>query len=186
MAAAPTPGAAWKRNQDARSQRGQKRTDGEWVRSAIVGDIRRGTGILNNPVYKGEVVWGRSRWIRSLATARSADAKSSKTPRSWSPSAQSDCASCPTSFGMLSTSFGAPVRRAVKRSGPREAAPGSRAGAVAEQPSRVLRSVAATTCSTVALKVGLPNSQIAFSDNPKRTLRRSHRRSRLRSSNFAY
>jgi hypothetical protein len=35
------------------------------VRSAIIGDIRRGTGILNNPVYKGEVVWGRSRWIRS-------------------------------------------------------------------------------------------------------------------------
>jgi DNA invertase Pin-like site-specific DNA recombinase len=56
------PGAAWKRNQDVRSQ---KRTDGEWVRSAIIGDIRRGTGILNNPVYKGEVVWGRSRWIRS-------------------------------------------------------------------------------------------------------------------------
>lgn len=49
----PAPGAAWKRNQDVRSQ---KRTDGEWVRSAIVGDIRRGTGILNNPVYKGEVV----------------------------------------------------------------------------------------------------------------------------------
>jgi len=58
----PAPGAAWKRNQDVRSQ---KRTDGEWVRSAIIGDIRRGTGILNNPVYKSEVVWGRSRWIRS-------------------------------------------------------------------------------------------------------------------------
>jgi DNA invertase Pin-like site-specific DNA recombinase len=58
----PAPGAAWKRNQDVRSQ---KRTDGEWVRSAIIGDIRRGTGILNNPVYKGEVVWGRSRWVRS-------------------------------------------------------------------------------------------------------------------------
>jgi hypothetical protein len=38
---------------------------GEWVRSAIIGDVRRGTGILNNPVYRGEVVWGRSRWIRS-------------------------------------------------------------------------------------------------------------------------
>jgi site-specific DNA recombinase len=58
----PAPGAAWKRNQDVRSQ---KRTDGEWVRSAIIGDVRRGTGILNNPVYKGEAVWGRSRWIRS-------------------------------------------------------------------------------------------------------------------------
>jgi site-specific DNA recombinase len=58
----PAPGAAWKRNNSARSP---KRTDGEWVRTAIIGDVRRGTGILNNPVYKGDVVWGRSRWIRS-------------------------------------------------------------------------------------------------------------------------
>jgi len=58
----PAPGAAWKRNNGVR---GRKRTDGDWVRTAIVGDVRRGTGILNNPVYKGEVVWGRSRWIRS-------------------------------------------------------------------------------------------------------------------------
>ena len=36
------------------------------MRSAIVGDVRRGTGILNNPLYKGDIVWGRSRWIRSL------------------------------------------------------------------------------------------------------------------------
>jgi site-specific DNA recombinase len=59
----PAPGAVWKRNTSVRNQ---KRTDGEWVRSAIVGDVRRGTGILNNPIYKGDVVWGRSRWIRSL------------------------------------------------------------------------------------------------------------------------
>jgi recombinase-like zinc beta ribbon protein/recombinase len=42
-----------------------QRTDGEWVRSAIIGDVRRGTGILKNPIYRGEVVWGRSRWVRS-------------------------------------------------------------------------------------------------------------------------
>ena len=58
----PAPGATWNRNHSARNP---KRTDGEWVRSAIIGDVRRGTGILNNPVYKGEVVWGRSRWLRS-------------------------------------------------------------------------------------------------------------------------
>jgi site-specific DNA recombinase len=58
----PAPGAVWRRNPSVRSQ---KRTDGDWVRSAIVGDVRRGTGILNNPVYKGDVVWGRSRWVRS-------------------------------------------------------------------------------------------------------------------------
>jgi len=60
--AVPSPGAAWKRNGDIP---GRKRADGEWVRSAIIGDVRRGTGILNNPIYKGDVVWGRSRWIRS-------------------------------------------------------------------------------------------------------------------------
>jgi site-specific DNA recombinase len=51
----PAPGAAWKRNNSARSP---KRTDGEWVRTAIIGDVRRGTGILKNPVYKGDVVLG--------------------------------------------------------------------------------------------------------------------------------
>ncbi len=58
----PSPGAAWKRN-GAIPER--KRSDGQWVRSAIVGDVRRGTGILNNPIYKGDVVWGPSRWVRS-------------------------------------------------------------------------------------------------------------------------
>jgi len=33
----PAPGAAWKRNNLARSP---KRTDGEWVRTAIIGDVR--------------------------------------------------------------------------------------------------------------------------------------------------
>jgi DNA invertase Pin-like site-specific DNA recombinase len=58
----PSPGAAWKRNGSIPDR---KRLDGEWVRSAIVGDVRRGIGILNNPIYKGDIVWGRSRWIRS-------------------------------------------------------------------------------------------------------------------------
>jgi len=56
------PGAGWNR---ASLVDNAKRTNGEWVRSAIVGDVRRGTGILNNPIYKGDVVWGRSRWERS-------------------------------------------------------------------------------------------------------------------------
>jgi hypothetical protein len=33
--------------------------------SAIHGDVTRGTGILNNPLYTGRVVWGRTRWQRS-------------------------------------------------------------------------------------------------------------------------
>jgi uncharacterized protein YbbK (DUF523 family) len=35
--------------------------------SAIYGDVKRGTGILVNPMYRGEVIWNRSRWIRSAA-----------------------------------------------------------------------------------------------------------------------
>ena len=58
----PTPSACWNRRVDAANR---KRSNGEWVRTAIVGDVRRGTGILNNPIYKGDVVWGRSRWERS-------------------------------------------------------------------------------------------------------------------------
>lgn len=60
----PSSGAVWKRNNSVRNQ---KRTDGEWVRSAIVGDVRRGTGILNNPIYKGDIVWAPFadvRWLK--------------------------------------------------------------------------------------------------------------------------
>lgn len=58
----PAPGAGWNRR---RSVPNAKRTNGEWVRTAIIGDVRRGIGILNNQAYKGDVVWGRSHWERS-------------------------------------------------------------------------------------------------------------------------
>jgi hypothetical protein len=48
----PAPGATWNRKATGGTR---KRVNGEWVRTAI----------LNNPLYKGEVVWGRSRWERS-------------------------------------------------------------------------------------------------------------------------
>jgi DNA invertase Pin-like site-specific DNA recombinase len=64
----PAPGAGWNRR---RSVANAKRTNGEWVRTAIVGDVRRGIGILNNQQYTGDVVWGRSHWERSpRGTAR--------------------------------------------------------------------------------------------------------------------
>jgi site-specific DNA recombinase len=52
----PSPGASWSR--ESRRKRG-------WVASAIYGDTRRGTGILANPMYIGQVIWNRTRWIRS-------------------------------------------------------------------------------------------------------------------------
>jgi hypothetical protein len=38
-----------------------------WLTSAIAGDPSRGIGILNNPIYKGQVIWGRSKWTRGAS-----------------------------------------------------------------------------------------------------------------------
>jgi site-specific DNA recombinase len=54
----PSPGASWGRS--------QRRKSG-WVGSVIYGDLKRGTGILANPIYVGKVIWNRTRWIRSAA-----------------------------------------------------------------------------------------------------------------------
>lgn len=54
----PSPGSAWSRTE---------RRKAGWMGSAIYGDVKRCTGILVNPMYKGEVIWNRSRWIRSAA-----------------------------------------------------------------------------------------------------------------------
>lgn len=36
---------------------------GKWSRNAIYGHRRKGTGILNNPLYVGRYIWNRSKWI---------------------------------------------------------------------------------------------------------------------------
>ncbi|MGC2461200.1 MAG: recombinase family protein, partial [Steroidobacteraceae bacterium] len=60
----PPPGAAWKR-----SDKGTRRKNPAqaWTPSAIAGDPQRGIGVLNNRAYIGEVIWGRSKWVRSAA-----------------------------------------------------------------------------------------------------------------------
>lgn len=51
----PSPGAKWRRS--------IRRTDGEWMPSALAGDFKRGIGILNNELYRGIRVWIRTqRW----------------------------------------------------------------------------------------------------------------------------
>jgi len=54
----PSPGSSW--NRETRRQKG-------WVVSAIAGDRKRGTGILNNEMYIGRVIWNRFRWMRSAS-----------------------------------------------------------------------------------------------------------------------
>jgi DNA invertase Pin-like site-specific DNA recombinase len=56
----PAPGASWKRTADC-----DKNKSGEWRQSAIQGSVTHGTGILNNPLYKGIVRWNRVHWKRS-------------------------------------------------------------------------------------------------------------------------
>jgi site-specific DNA recombinase len=55
----PAPGAAWART--------QRRLTG-WVQTALNGD-GKGSGILHNAVYRGEVIWNRVRWVRSAANS---------------------------------------------------------------------------------------------------------------------
>lgn len=62
----PSPGASWNRTSDrlnAKRKRG-------WVSTAIHGDRTRGTGILNNPLYVGRVLWNRSTWKRSASDSK--------------------------------------------------------------------------------------------------------------------
>lgn len=57
----PSPGAGWKR---------ESRRRAGWLSSAIAGDLARGIGILNNELYRGAVIWNKSRWIRSAADSK--------------------------------------------------------------------------------------------------------------------
>jgi site-specific DNA recombinase len=62
----PSPGSTWNRT-DTGPRRKTKRG---WRPSAIAGDPARGVGILNNPLYKGQVIWGRTKWVRSAANSK--------------------------------------------------------------------------------------------------------------------
>jgi site-specific DNA recombinase len=59
----PSPGASWSRKSSGRNSKRRCK----WVASAIHGDVRRGSGILNNERYIGRMTWGRSRWKRGAA-----------------------------------------------------------------------------------------------------------------------
>ena len=63
----PPPGAGWKRTDTGPNRKNSARG---WRPSAIAGDPARGIGILNNPAYKGQWVWGRSKWTRSAANSK--------------------------------------------------------------------------------------------------------------------
>jgi DNA invertase Pin-like site-specific DNA recombinase len=43
---------------------------GQWYVTAVYGDVRRGIGILANPIYVGRQVWNRSHWTKHPDTGR--------------------------------------------------------------------------------------------------------------------
>lgn len=50
-----------------------KRTSSQpptWCASALYGNVKHGLGLLNNRLYKGELTWGRSRWVKDPDTKR--------------------------------------------------------------------------------------------------------------------
>jgi site-specific DNA recombinase len=57
----PSPGSSWERT---------TRRRGGWAPSAIAGDPRRFTGILNNEIYVGRDVWNRTRWSKDPDSGR--------------------------------------------------------------------------------------------------------------------
>ena len=62
----PCPGASWART----SERLNAKRHRGWVATAIHGDRKRGTGILHNRAYIGQLLWGRSAWKRSAADSK--------------------------------------------------------------------------------------------------------------------
>lgn len=62
----PSPGASWKRT----AKDDSKRSDGKWMASTIHGQPEKGTGILCNPLYRGEFVWNRTHWLRNPETQK--------------------------------------------------------------------------------------------------------------------
>lgn len=59
----PSPGASWKREPKQGADDASKRADGKWMASTIHGQPDKGTGILCDPLYRGEYVWNRTRWV---------------------------------------------------------------------------------------------------------------------------
>ena len=57
----PPPGAAFRRHSTHTPT---------WCASALHGDVHQGTGLLNNPLYNGQHIWGRARWEKHPDTKK--------------------------------------------------------------------------------------------------------------------
>jgi hypothetical protein len=57
----PPPGAAFRRHSTHLPT---------WCASALHGDVHQGTGLLNNPLYNGQHIWGRAQWVKHPDTKK--------------------------------------------------------------------------------------------------------------------
>ena len=58
----PSPGASWRRV--------TRRRDAKWMASTIYGDASKGSGILNNELYLGRVIWNRRQMKKRPRSAK--------------------------------------------------------------------------------------------------------------------
>ncbi|WP_413071687.1 recombinase family protein [Sphingomonas sp. 1P08PE] len=56
---------------------------GQWNASTIRGDPKKATGILNNPLYVGRLVWGRRQWRRNPDSERRERRYRLRDPSEW-------------------------------------------------------------------------------------------------------
>ena len=118
---ATTPRASRRRRSPSRSTRraSPARRGKGWGQSTIHGNCQRGTGILNNELYVGRLVWNRLHYVKNPDTGK----RVSRPTRS-QPGSSRRCRSC----GSSTRSSGTGSRRASAACSeaarlPREAAP---------------------------------------------------------------
>ena len=72
---------------------------GPGARSTIAGNAARGTGILNNELYLGRLVWNRLRYVKDPSTGKRVS-RLNPIVRSGSSSGPRSCGSSTMSSGM--------------------------------------------------------------------------------------
>mgnify|MGYP001116982129 CR=1 FL=1 len=93
---------------------------GQWHLSGVYGDVRRGLGILANPIYTGRQVWNRSHWIKHPDTGRRV--RQERPPSEWITTEQPDLAIIDAATW---TAAQARIRAASpKRTGDKQGGPG--------------------------------------------------------------
>ena len=91
---------------------------GAWTASTINGNRARGTGILNNEVYVGRLVWNRLTYMKDSETSRRRSL--TRAAVSWPKRTCPNCESCLRTFGLWQRR-GRPALTLLQQARPRTA-----------------------------------------------------------------